>query len=69
MDSCLHLLPHLCRERIFDAASSWLPPAGGAYWGERGYIRVQMKGDGAGPCGMYQYAYLPPSTFVSSPLV
>ena len=36
----------------------------GAGWGEGGYIRVAMTGDGTGPCGMYQWSYQPPSTFV-----
>lgn len=26
-------------------------------WGEQGFVRVAMTGDGPGPCGMYQYAY------------
>ena len=34
------------------------------YWGEDGYIRVQMTGTPEGPCGMYQQSYQPPSTFV-----
>lgn len=25
-----------------------------ARWGESGYARVAMTGNGAGPCGMYQ---------------
>jgi C1A family cysteine protease len=33
----------------------------GANWGEAGYARVAMKGDGTpGMCGMYQYNFFPP---------
>ena len=40
--------------------------AGSALWGEKGYIRVRMTGDGAGPCGMYQQAFQAPSLFVKT---
>lgn len=36
------------------AARSW-----GANWGEQGYGRVQMTGDGPGACGMYRVSFLP----------
>lgn len=53
----------------FDAsvstARSWtLRNSWGPAWGEQGYARVKMTGNGAGLCGMYQYAYLPPAKFV-----
>ena len=38
-------------------------------WGEAGYARVRMTGGangGKGPCGMYQYAYYPPSAFATT---
>ena len=35
---------------------SFLAPHGadGTSWGEAGYVRVHMTGDGIGPCGMYK---------------
>ena len=39
---------------------------GSAGWGEAGYIRVAMKGDGIGLCGMYQEAYHAPTTFTKT---
>ena len=39
---------------------------GSASWGEAGYIRVAMKGDGIGQCGMYQENYHAPTTFTKT---
>ena len=55
--------PHL----LFRLVSPYC--AGGASWGEAGYIRVQMTGSangGIGQCGMYQEAFHAPSTFTKT---
>jgi hypothetical protein len=31
----------------------------GTSWGEGGYARIVMQGDGSGPCGMYQSCFYP----------
>lgn len=33
-------------------------------WGESGYVRVKMTGDGAGPCGMLQVRLLLQLNFI-----
>lgn len=35
----------------------------GSGWGEGGYIRIAMTGDGDGPCGMYGYPMQPSTSF------
>ena len=42
----------------------------GTGWGESGFIRIKMTGsNGAGMCGMYQWAWMPPTSFPSPTMV
>ena len=38
----------------------------GTGWGEGGFVRVAMTGTSTGPCGMYQYAYKPGTSFAKT---
>ncbi|KAG1658980.1 hypothetical protein FOA52_008682 [Chlamydomonas sp. UWO 241] len=40
----------------------------GTEWGEAGYARIAMTGDGDGPCGLYAQLFQPPTGFTSAPL-
>ena len=72
---CMHPTPHCLSMAVssphphllFRLDSPYC--AGGATWGESGYIRVQMTGSangGIGQCGMYQEAFHAPSTFTKT---
>ena len=39
----------------------------GAGWGEAGFVRLAMAGDGAGLCGMYRAAYQPAAVVIVGP--
>ena len=39
----------------------------GAGWGEAGFVRLAMAGDGAGLCGMYRAAYQPAAVVAVGP--
>eukprot|EP00798_Chlamydomonas_sp_ICE-L_P025982 gene25982-11668_t len=39
----------------------------GKLWGEKGYARIAMTGNGYGPCGMYSFNVYPGLTFEATP--